>query len=333
MSTLTQDQHDKAVRFIATNRFPFPDQPAPSWPLHYRTYINTPTHPQIAIETPAGPHYPDIVIRDGSGRIREIGEVETDLDDPHLVARWAAASLAADDTTPTKARHLLIYVPQGREREAEALLETNAISYHALRGIRVAADGTVHVLPHKTLGNTKDHRPDSPPDVADDPVVEAIDDAAHDAVVRFLLAERFPFPGEGQETWPLDYHALANTRLHRRRPAVVAGEEVWPDIVVVDAADTIMKIGEVETEVGEASVARWRALSETVALEGHYEDPETGRPAKHFLLYVPAPLAEATRDLVARHGISCAGVRGYEVTRAGRVRLPVVLPPVVRDPA
>ena len=65
MTTLTQDQHDRAVRFIAANRYPFPDQPHPSWPLHYRTWVNTATHPRRSIETPDGPHFPDIMIVDG----------------------------------------------------------------------------------------------------------------------------------------------------------------------------------------------------------------------------------------------------------------------------
>ena len=150
MTTLTQDQHDRAVRFIAANRYPFPDQPHPSWPLHYRTWVNTATHPRRSIETPDGPHFPDIMIVDGENATREIGEVEMDFG-PEIATRWKAASEAADDTTETGARHLLVYVPEGREDEALAILEGNDISFHALRGVRVDDDGSVHVLPHRTI--------------------------------------------------------------------------------------------------------------------------------------------------------------------------------------
>lgn len=333
MTTLTQDEHDKAVRHIATHRFPFPDQPNPSWPLDYRTYTNTTTHKRVPIEGPSGPHWPDIVIKDSTGRIREIGEVEVDLSDPKLVERWKAASLAADDTTDNGCRHLLVYVPAGSEPEAQAILEENGISYHALRGIRVDDDGSVHVLPFQTIGNTKDHRADTPPPVADDPVRTEVDASAREAVIRFLLAERFPFPTEGLEKWPVEFHALSNTRLHQRMSVPFEGREVWPDIVVVDGSDSILKIGTVETEVSEEHVPRWRHLSRTVTLEEHYKDPDTGRVAKHFLVYVPLGHETEARDILGRAGISCAGVRGYEVTVSGRVRLPAILPPVVRDAA
>ncbi|MGR3781416.1 MAG: hypothetical protein ACU0DT_09180 [Albimonas sp.] len=329
MATLTPDQHDRAVRFIAANRFPFPDQPHPSWPLHYRTWVNSGTHPRIAIEVDGAPHHPDIVIVDGDGRLREIAEVETDLT-PDMIPRWRAASLAADDTTETGDRHLLIYVPQGREAEAQAMLEGAGISYHALRGIRVEEDGTVHVLPHLTLGNTKDHRPDSPPPASQDPVRATLDEDAREAVIRFLLAERFPFPGEGTEKWGLDLYCLTNTRLHARRAIPGPAGELHPSIVVVDAQDRPCKIAMVETEVSPAKLPLWRACSEAAVYEGHYTDPETGRPAKHFLLYVPLGQEETARALLIDAGISCAGVRGYEVTEALRVRMPAILPPVAR---
>lgn len=329
MATLTQAQHDRAVRFIAANRFPFPDQPDPSWPLHYRTWFNSQTHPRIAIEGPDGPHYPDIVIVDGDGRLREIAEVETVLSDD-MIPRWRAASEAADDTTETGCRHLLVYVPEGLEAQAQAMLEGADISYHALRGIRVDEDGTVHVLPHQTLGNTKDHRPDSPPPAAQDPVRATLDDDAREAVIRFLLAERFPFPGEGTEQWGLDLHCLTNTRHHRRRAIPGPDGDLFPAIVVVDAEDRPCKIAMVETEVGPEKLPAWKACSEAAVYEGHYTDPDTGRPAKHFLLYVPLGQEETAREMLIEAGISCAGVRGYEVTEALRVRMPAILPPVVR---
>ncbi|SDX88263.1 hypothetical protein SAMN05444336_11239 [Albimonas donghaensis] len=328
MTTLTQDQHDRAVRFIAANRYPFPDQPHPSWPLHYRTWVNTATHPRRSIDTPDGPHFPDIMIVDGENATREIGEVEMDFG-PGIATRWKAASEAADDTTETGARHLLVYVPEGREDEALAILEGNDISFHALRGVRVDDDGSVHVLPHRTIGNGKDHRPNSPPPVAEDPVVETPGEDEREAVMRFLLAERFPFPGEGTAQWGLDLYPITNTRLHARRAIPGPGGALWPSVVVVDAAERPCKIGMVEIDVSEASIPAWRAMSETAVYEGHYTDPDNGKGAKHFLLYVPLGREDAAREMVKAAGISCAGVRGYEVTEAGRVRMPAILPPTV----
>ena len=330
--TLTQDQHDRAVRFIAANRYPFPDQPHPSWPLHYRTYVNTATHPRRSIDTPDGPHFPDIMIVDGENATREIGEVEMDFG-PEVATRWRAASEAADDTTETGARHLLVYVPEGREDEALAILEGEGISFHALRGVRVDADGSVHVLPHVTVGNGKDHRPNTPPPVEADPVRAAYDDDAREAVIRFLLAERFPFPGEGQAQWGLDLHPLSNTRLHARRAIPAPDGEIWPSVVVVDGADRPCKIGMVETDFSAASLPVWATLSAAAVYEGHYTDPDNGLGAKHFLLYVPLGREQEAREMVKAAGISCAGVRGYEVTASGRVRMPAILPPTVPAPA
>ena len=117
--------HDLVVNAIATTRFPFPDQT--TWPSDYVTLTNVPER-RRSISVDGAEHFPDIVIVDGAGRIRETGEVEFSLD-PAKVPLWRAASLAADDDTSAKVRHFFFYVPAGLEEAAQALLDDNAISY------------------------------------------------------------------------------------------------------------------------------------------------------------------------------------------------------------
>ena len=146
--------HDRVAAHVAATRFPFPGQV--DWPADYRTVVNVP-EPSAAIPGPDGPLYPDIVILDGSGRVREVGEVETEVD-PRRVERWRAGSLAADDRTETGVRHFFLYVPEGAEAAARELLDGNAVSSAGLRAYRVASDGGVAILPVVTPGGPKDHR-------------------------------------------------------------------------------------------------------------------------------------------------------------------------------
>lgn len=97
------------------------------------------------------------VIVDGQGRTREIGEVEMTVDAasvPHL----RAASVAADDDTPTGVQHFFVYVPSGLESAAQTLLEANAISYAGVRGFSIGGDGRIVIVPFVTKGDSYDHQ-------------------------------------------------------------------------------------------------------------------------------------------------------------------------------
>ena len=148
------ETHDAVVAYIARMRFPFPGQT--TWPDDYITLTNAP-HKHRGIPSAGGEHFPDIVIVDGHGRTREIGEVEMTVD-PASVARLRAGSTAADDLTPTKVRHFFVYVPSGLESDAQKMLESNGISYAGVRGFTVAADGTVSIVPFVTKGDPYDHQ-------------------------------------------------------------------------------------------------------------------------------------------------------------------------------
>jgi hypothetical protein len=148
------DPHDAVVLHVARTRFPFPGQT--TWPADYVTLTNVPER-QRGVPMNGGKHYPDIVIVDGSGSTREIGEVEMTVG-PAAVAHLRAGSEAADSDTPTRVKHFFVYVPRGLESAAQALLESNGISYAGVRGFSVGSDGAVNIVPFVTTGDSYDHQ-------------------------------------------------------------------------------------------------------------------------------------------------------------------------------
>lgn len=151
---MTPEDHDNAVRYIAANRFPFPDQT--DWPGDYVTITNE-AGERHGIPTPDGQHFPDIIIVDGNGQIREVGEVETEVT-AGMVERWRTGSEASDDKTTTGVRHFFVYVPPGDEALAESLLRDNGISFSGVRTWSVDDDGNIIIQPITTEGDMKDHR-------------------------------------------------------------------------------------------------------------------------------------------------------------------------------
>nr|WP_198598384.1 DMT family transporter [Mangrovicella endophytica] len=157
-SLMPLSSHDLVVNVIAKTRFPFPGQA--HWPSDYVTLTNVPER-RRSIDVDGAAYYPDIVILDGTGRIREIGEVEMSLDADKL-PYLQAASLVADDDTSAKVRHFFLYVPAGMEAAAQQLLDDNGISYAGVRGFTMAADGRVGIVPFATPGDAYDHQVTDP---------------------------------------------------------------------------------------------------------------------------------------------------------------------------
>lgn len=149
-----RDLHNRVVRYIAANRFPFPGQT--TWKPDNVTITNE-SERRAGIETPDGTHYPDIVIASESGEIRETGEVETDVR-PEYAAYWRYSSEASDNETETGVKHFFVYVAEGWEDAAARLIEENQISFSGLRTFRVDDHGSIHVTPVLTPGNQEDHR-------------------------------------------------------------------------------------------------------------------------------------------------------------------------------
>jgi hypothetical protein len=152
---VTNPEHDAVVAHVARTRFPFAGQT--TWPADYQTITNVP-EPRRGIDGPAGLYYPDIVILDGTGRSREIGEVEL-RPDPDRVPDWRAAEAAADRDTPTGVKHLFFYVPVGMEQAMVDLLDTSGISYAGVRGFAALPDGRgIEIRPFLTPGDPYDHQ-------------------------------------------------------------------------------------------------------------------------------------------------------------------------------
>ncbi|WP_119269696.1 hypothetical protein [Taklimakanibacter deserti] len=151
---MTISQHDSVVLHIARTRFPFHDQK--DWPADYVTLTNV-ERPTRSIPFEGAEHFPDIVIVNTKGEVREIGEIEEALDEAK-VAIWRTCSLAADNLTETGNRHFFLYVPQGLEDKAVALLDRHAISFAGVRGYVRDPSGAVRITPHVTRGDSKDHR-------------------------------------------------------------------------------------------------------------------------------------------------------------------------------
>lgn len=149
-----ESPHDLVVRTIAATRFPFPGQT--TWPAGYVTNTNVPTR-KISIETPNGTHFPDIVITDATGTIREMGEVEMDISEAAL-PYLSAGSALTDNDTPTKVKHFFVYVPAGQEARAQKLLDDNGISYAGVRGFTLGDNSDVGIVPFVTAGDNYDHQ-------------------------------------------------------------------------------------------------------------------------------------------------------------------------------
>lgn len=152
-SGLTKHDHDRVVEFIARNRFPFPDQT--DWPRDYRTLVNVPEnkHP---IHYRENAIFPDIVVVDGQGNVRETGDVELEIL-PTRMPRLQMISLMTPKIEDTDIRHFFLYVPDEVAEQALESLRKYRVSYAGLRSFRVE-EGDIIITPVDTPGHSKDHR-------------------------------------------------------------------------------------------------------------------------------------------------------------------------------
>lgn len=144
---------ERVIRIIAASRFPFVDQK--DWPDDYVTITNE-REKRRGIDSPTGKVYPSIIIVYGADRVRELGEVEDeDTVTEDQVPKWKLLSEKTGMGRRTK--KFFLYVPEGREKMAEKLLESNHISYAGLRTWTIKS-GNLIITPIKTPDEPKDHR-------------------------------------------------------------------------------------------------------------------------------------------------------------------------------
>ena len=143
---------DRIARIIAATRFPFIDQT--TWDENLHTLVNTRSEKAYAVEDPRDKVYPSIVVLNSDGTIREVGEVEMEVE-PGLVPKWRL--LSEKTGMGEKYRKLFIYVPRGEGDKARRLLEENIIDYAGLREWSIE-EGTLVTRPVVTPDMEYDHR-------------------------------------------------------------------------------------------------------------------------------------------------------------------------------
>ncbi len=142
----------RIARIIAATRFPFVDQD--TWPSGQQTIVNDEIK-RYAISTDLGVLYPNIVIANPDGTIREIGVVESREDiSEDSVPRWKSLSKAAPIGREFK--KLFLYVPDGTEEKTKKLLEEYGINYDGIRSYNVTKQ-TLKITPHVTRNDEYDH--------------------------------------------------------------------------------------------------------------------------------------------------------------------------------
>ena len=145
--------NNRIIRIIAATRFPFVDQT--DWGEGYLTIVND-EQKRKGIEGSDGIIYPSIVITRSDGNVQEIGEVEMeDSVTENQVPKW---KLMSEKTGMGRhKKKFFLYVPEGKEKMAEKLLEDNQIDYAGLRTWAIR-NGNLVVTPIKTPDDPKDHR-------------------------------------------------------------------------------------------------------------------------------------------------------------------------------
>jgi hypothetical protein len=144
-----------------------------------------------------------------------------------------------------------------------------------------------------------------------------INQQTHDQVVRYIAANRFPFPG--QTTWKPDNVTITNETEPTAGIPTPDGMH-YPDIVITSTTGEIREAGEVEIDVRPEYAAYWKRTSEAT-------DNETDTGVKHFFVYVPEGWQDAAAQLLDQHGISYAGLRAFRVADDGSISvIPIATP-------
>jgi hypothetical protein len=144
---------NRITRIIASTRFPFVDQE--NWPDHRRTIVNDETK-RFGIKWEKGILYPNIVVLDGDGSLREFGIVEPkEVISEQSIPKWRTISEVAP--YGRKFKKLFFYVPKGYEEEILRLLEEYQIEFDGIRGYQIDS-GSLKIIPFMTKNDEYDHQ-------------------------------------------------------------------------------------------------------------------------------------------------------------------------------
>lgn len=153
---LTPTVHDEIVRTIAALRYPFPVQT--DWPASYVTLTNTDVEARGVSVEGGNTLYPDIVIVDANtNSVAEIGEVEVEID-ATMAVKWRLFASFTKVHPESGAPHFFIYVPEGLEEDANAVLAEFDVPCGGLRTFALSDSGALRVTPVTTTVDPKDHR-------------------------------------------------------------------------------------------------------------------------------------------------------------------------------
>jgi len=120
-----EERKMRLIRGIANTQFPKIDEE--NWPSDYITVTNEKAKNK-AVVGPKGKIYPSIVVVDGKGNVKEIGEVETD--DQYTadhVEKWTFLSGKVSENLNHS--NFYLYVPKGKGRNVVQLFENTTIKY------------------------------------------------------------------------------------------------------------------------------------------------------------------------------------------------------------
>lgn len=151
---IDQETYRQVVRYIASNRFPFPDQT--NWPDNYVTLTNEAGQVR-GIDIPHGQVYPEIVIIDGDGQVREGGVIEREVL-PQMGSKWRAYSLAFDNRTgpPARSNSSCTFRRAWSSRRFRSWRPAG--SHSLVCGPYQVVDGEIRITPVITPGDSQDHR-------------------------------------------------------------------------------------------------------------------------------------------------------------------------------
>jgi len=128
----------------------------------------------------------------------------------------------------------------------------------------------------------------------------------HDRIVALTAQIRLAYPDSNHPNWK----TYTNHPDQKMGVTKRDGTTVYPDIVVLETPNNYLKIiSEVETAMTVTDDEATREWASYASI------------GTTFYLYVPRASVATARDLLARHSIVIAGLRGYDYDGSGNLKI------------